>query len=80
MGKNPFFLNSVAGSTVMGGFDDHHKLSEVAKKHGLWHHVDGCWGGFLAFSEMQEAKKLFDGMEKADSVSINAHKGFGVPG
>ena len=68
----------MAGSTVMGSFDDNNKLSEIAKKYGMWHHVDACWGGFLAFSE-KHGKKLFDGIEKVDSISINAHKGFGVP-
>lgn len=77
-GKKPFFLNSVAGSTVMGGFDDINKTNEIAKKYGLWHHVDACWGGYLVYSE-KHCKRLFDGIEKVDSVSINAHKGFGVP-
>lgn len=49
-GKKPFFLNSVAGSTVMGGFDDINKTNEIAKKYGLWHHVDACWGGYLVYS------------------------------
>jgi len=50
-GNKPFFLNSVAGSTVMGSFDDHHALSAICKKYGMWHHVDACWGGFLVLSE-----------------------------
>jgi glutamate/tyrosine decarboxylase-like PLP-dependent enzyme len=67
----------MAGSTVMGGFDDHNLLNEIAKKYGLWHHVDACWGGSLAWSKKRD--ELFKGIEKVDSVSINAHKGFGVP-
>ena len=78
MGKKPFFINSVAGSTVMGSFDNHHRISEIAKKYGMWHHVDGCWGGYLVFSK-KHGPRLFDGVEKADSISLNAHKGFGVP-
>jgi glutamate/tyrosine decarboxylase-like PLP-dependent enzyme len=49
-GKKPFFLNSVAGSTVMGSFDNHNKLNEICRNFGMWHHVDACWGGFLVFS------------------------------
>jgi glutamate/tyrosine decarboxylase-like PLP-dependent enzyme len=69
----------MAGSTVMGAFDDHHKMSEIAKKYNLWHHVDGCWGGFLGWASGDKRERLMGGIEKADSVSINAHKGFGVP-
>ena len=76
-GNTPFFINSMGGSTVMGSYDDHHEISRIAKKHGLWHHIDGCWGGFLAWSEKHT--DLFDGAEKADSITMNVHKGQGVP-
>jgi len=61
----------------MGSFDDQAAISAICKKYGLWHHVDACWGGYLAFSNKN--KYLFDGVEKADSISINPHKGLGVP-
>ena len=76
-GNKPFFVNSVASTTVMGSFDDHHAINAICRKYGLWHHVDACWGGFLAFSEKN--RHLFDGSEKADSLSVNPHKGMGVP-
>ena len=63
----------------MGSFDDHHALSAICKKYGMWHHVDACWGGFLVLSE-QWKEKLFNGSEKFDSVAFNPHKGLGVPG
>jgi len=78
-GNKPFYVNSMAGSTVMGSYDDHKAISAICKKYGLWHHVDGCWGGFLAFAEKHRDKGLFDGAELADSISLNAHKGWGVP-
>jgi glutamate decarboxylase len=77
LGKTPFFVNSVGGSTVMGSFDDQHAISAVCKEHGLWHHIDGCWGGIMAFSDKH--KHLYAGSHLADSVAINAHKAFGVP-
>jgi len=78
-GNKPFYVNSVAGTTVMGSYDDHHAISAICKKYGMWHHVDGCWGGFLVFADKHKDKGLFDGVEKADSISLNAHKGWGVP-
>lgn len=77
LGKTPFFVNSVGGTTVFGSFDDQYAINAVCKEHGLWHHIDGCWGGIMAFSEKH--KHLYAGSHLADSVSINAHKAFGVP-
>jgi glutamate/tyrosine decarboxylase-like PLP-dependent enzyme len=76
-GNHPFFVNCMGGSTVMGSYDDQNAISEITKREGLWHHIDGCWGGFLAWSEKH--KDLFAGSEKADSVTMNCHKGQGVP-
>ena len=77
LGKTPFYVNSVGGSTVMGSFDDQQAISEVCKEHGLWHHIDACWGGIMAFSD--NTNYLFKGSEHADSVAVNAHKTFGAP-
>lgn len=66
----------MAGSTVMGSFDDFHAISDICQHYKLWHHVDACWGGFLAFGKNQD---LFKGVNRADSLSFNPHKGFGVP-
>jgi len=76
-GKKPFFVNAMGGSTVLGSFDDFVAISAICKKHNIWFHVDGCWAGSLAWGE--KSKHLFKGVELADSVSINPHKGFGVP-
>ena len=78
-GNKPFFVNSVAGTTVLGAYDDHNAISEICKKYGLWHHVDGCWGGFLIFADKEKQRGFMDGIEKVDSVAINPHKGMGIP-
>mmetsp|Transcript_18073 Transcript_18073/g.30841 ORF Transcript_18073/g.30841 Transcript_18073/m.30841 type:complete len:469 (+) Transcript_18073:27-1433(+) len=77
-GNKPFFVNTLAGSTVMGGFDDQNAISAICKKYGVWHHIDACWGGYLVFSNKLKTT-LFAGAEKADSISINPHKGLSVP-
>lgn len=76
-GETPFFVNSTMGTTVMGGYDNSHAISEVCKRHGLWHHMDACWGGLFAFSD--GTRHMFDGSHLADSVSLCLHKGLGVP-
>ena len=78
-GNKPFFVNSVAGTTVLGAFDDHDAISAVCKKYGMWHHVDACWGGFVIFADKDRQKGLMKGIEKVDSIAFNPHKGMGVP-
>lgn len=78
-GNKPFFVNSVAGSTVLGSFDDNNAINAICKKYGMWHHVDACWGGFLIFADADKKKDLFAGIEKVDSIAFNPHKGMGVP-
>ena len=77
LGKTPFFVNSVAGSTVMGSFDDQKAISDICKEHGLWHHIDACWGSIMAFSD--NTNYLFAGAEHADSIAVNTHKAFRAP-
>ncbi|TVY31877.1 L-aspartate decarboxylase, partial [Lachnellula subtilissima] len=76
-GKTPFYVNATAGTTVLGSFDPFVEISEVCKRHGLWMHVDGSWGGPVVFSARQRAKLA--GVERADSVAVNPHKMMGVP-
>lgn len=39
-GKEPLFVNATAGTTVLGAFDDFHKLADLCEKYQLWLHVD----------------------------------------
>lgn len=39
-GKEPFFVNAVAGTTVLGTFDPIDELADLCKEEGLWLHVD----------------------------------------
>ena len=39
-GRKPFFVNSTAGTTVMGAFDPLHQIADICQKHDVWMHVD----------------------------------------
>ncbi|RDW86319.1 pyridoxal phosphate-dependent decarboxylase family protein [Aspergillus mulundensis] len=75
--RTPFYVNATAGTTVMGSFDPFEDIAAICKKHNLWLHIDGSWGGSFAFSKRQRHKLA--GAEKANSIAINPHKMLGVP-
>jgi putative pyridoxal-dependent aspartate 1-decarboxylase len=66
----------IAGATETGSIDDLQALGDIAQEFGIWFHVDAAWGGCLLLSETQRAK--LRGIELADSVVIDAHKGMYV--
>ena len=76
-GLTPFYLNATAGTTVLGAFDAINELSVVCKKHNIWLHVDGAFGGTVIFSN--KYKHLVEGVEYSDSFCFNAHKTLGAP-
>ena len=63
---------AAAGSTATGAFDPLDELADVAKRRGLWLHVDAAHGGGVALS-LGHRHKLA-GIERADSVVWDAHK------
>lgn len=46
----PFFVGLTAGTTVTGAFDPIPPVLALARKHGLWVHVDGSWGAAALLS------------------------------
>lgn len=75
LGVRPLMVCATAGTTVLGAFDPIADIAAVCKKSRLWLHVDGAWGGPALFAK--KYRSLVDGIEKADSVSFDAHKLFG---
>jgi glutamate/tyrosine decarboxylase-like PLP-dependent enzyme len=53
-----------------GAIDPLRKISEIARRHGAWFHIDGAYGALAAIAEPQK----FDGMQLADSISLDPHK------
>ncbi|XP_068236418.1 cysteine sulfinic acid decarboxylase-like [Palaemon carinicauda] len=76
-GREPFFVNATAGTTVLGAFDPLNEIADVCEKEKLWLHVDACWGGTAILSTKH--KHNLDGIARADSIAWNPHKMLGVP-
>ncbi|XP_065343083.1 cysteine sulfinic acid decarboxylase-like [Cloeon dipterum] len=75
--KKPFAVVATAGTTVLGSFDPLNPLADICQKHGLWLHVDACWGGSLILSRKHAS--VLEGIDRVDSVSWNPHKMVGAP-
>jgi glutamate/tyrosine decarboxylase-like PLP-dependent enzyme len=68
---------ATAGTTNLGIIDDLPTVGEVANRHKIWFHVDGAYG--LAGLAHEETRKLFTGVEKADSFIVDPHKWLFAP-
>ncbi len=75
-GKVPFAVVATIGTTGTGAVDPIRPIAELCQKEKLWLHVDACYGG--AARLVPELRSLFEGIELADSISIDAHKWFFV--
>ena len=76
-GHKPFFVNLTAGTTVLGAYDPIVELTAIARKHGIWVHVDGAMGGSMLLSDKHRG--LLAGLDGVDSFTWDAHKLMGVP-
>ena len=76
-GLNPFVIIASAGTTDTGAIDPLEEIGDISKKHGLWYHVDGAYGGF--FMLVDKVKHKFKGIEMADSLVVDPHKGLFLP-
>ncbi|MGI9529932.1 MAG: pyridoxal phosphate-dependent decarboxylase family protein [Acidimicrobiia bacterium] len=76
-GKRPTLVVATAGTTSAGVIDDLHEIHRIAQEHGAFFHVDAAWGGSAVLSDT--LRPHLDGIELADSVTIDAHKWMSVP-
>jgi aromatic-L-amino-acid decarboxylase len=76
-GLKPFCIVANAGTVNTGAVDPLEEISRVAEEYDLWLHVDGAYGAPATLDE--ERRALFRGMERADSLSIDAHKWLYAP-
>jgi aromatic-L-amino-acid/L-tryptophan decarboxylase len=76
-GLRPFLVVGTAGTTSTGTVDPLADVAALARREGLWHHVDGAYGA--AFQLTGRGRRLLRGIEDADSITMDPHKGLFVP-
>ena len=76
-GKRPFLVIGAAGTTNTGAVDPLDAIADVATRDGLWFHVDAAYGGFFVLTDRGRAR--FAGAERADSITLDPHKGLFLP-
>ncbi|MEU3531259.1 lysine decarboxylase DesA [Streptomyces murinus] len=76
-GLVPMAVVATAGTTDFGSIDPLPEIAELCDRHGTWMHVDAAYGcGLLA---SRKYRHRIDGIERADSVTVDYHKSFFQP-
>ena len=76
-GLKPWLIVASAGTTDTGAVDPIQEIARVAKQHDLWFHADAAYGGFFLLCE--EGRECLQGLEQADSIVLDPHKGLSLP-
>ena len=74
-GETPVAVVASAGTTLTGAVDDLDAVADVCEEAGVWLHVDGAYG--LPAAAVRP--ELFEGLARADSCSVDAHKWLYLP-
>ena len=76
-GLQPLAVCANAGTSSTGSVDPLAALADLCEREGVWLHADAAYGGFAVLT--QPGRKQLDGIERVDSVSLDAHKWFFQP-
>jgi glutamate/tyrosine decarboxylase-like PLP-dependent enzyme len=77
IGVRPACVIATAGTTNTGSIDDLSAIAELCQAEDIWMHVDGCVGAPIAIAPQN--RNLVAGLERADSLALDLHKGFHAP-
>src|SRR5579885_2174139 len=69
-GKRPIAVVASAGTVNTGAIDPLREMAEIAHRHDAWFHIDGAYGALAAIAHREK----FEGIELADSISLDPHK------
>jgi len=76
-GITPIAVVATAGTTLTGAVDPLGEIADTCASFGTWVHVDGAYG--LPAAAARTSADLFAGLERVDSLSVDAHKWMFVP-
>lgn len=77
IGITPIAVVATAGTTLTGAVDPLDEIADICEPRGVWLHVDGAYG--LPAAAAAESAHLFGGLDRVDSLSVDAHKWMFVP-
>jgi aromatic-L-amino-acid/L-tryptophan decarboxylase len=75
-GRTPCAVVATTGTTTSTAMDPVAAITRVASQHHAWVHVDGAMAGSAMI--LPECRSLWNGVEDADSIVVNAHKWLGA--
>ena len=76
-GFTPFLVVGTAGTVDVGAVDDLAAIADLARREGIWFHVDAAYGALALMAP--DLAPLFAGIEGADSIAFDFHKWGQVP-
>ncbi|WP_114700163.1 pyridoxal phosphate-dependent decarboxylase family protein [Psychrobacter proteolyticus] len=74
---NVMAIIATAGTTDLGAIDPLMAIGKICHDENIWLHVDAAWGGALLLS--QRYRHLIEGLNQADSITLDFHKHFFLP-
>jgi aromatic-L-amino-acid decarboxylase len=76
-GALPMAISAATGTTSTAAVDPVRDIAEIARRENVWLHVDAAYGGSATIAP--EFRRLWDGVEAADSIVVNPHKWLFTP-
>ena len=71
-GLTPIAICGNAGATNTGAIDPLDEIADYCESEEIWFHVDAAYGGFAILTD--RGARLLEGLERADSIAMDAHK------